>query len=867
VKDPIVVFGPFKGFLSLFLNHECAKKSVCDRNSLPSASWVFFSASKCRNWIALFLGIFTWLGLGQSNLWADVYAFTNTPASASLAFASNWMRVLPLAETNAAGYVNIFNTQWGFLSGKGSAIADLRASLGSNGITLSPNFAATNAPASTRIIQPFLQFIQTNTEGFTIVLRGRASSNGLASQLYNTTTTPATLTSGYSVRLYLQAQDRSNGFASVASTNIQLGGTNTWSAPSLVIPRQSNLAVTIGTRLEGLNIDSASASSFGGVTLDLEAYLLTTNLPASTDSILFGSYALSNASCSLNANLTVQTIAFSNTPQTLYLNANSQNTNAGATFPQRSLTLGGGTNAFGQTHLIATSTNQTNPIYFGFFSNRGWLRLICQAPATISVGHPSGVLYLVQTNGSTNTGCSLEGTQGLIKSGPGTLVLGSSNALTGPISVLEGTLSITNGGSLNAASGLTFAVDSSNANKLVLDSGGALQAGGVLQLNVNPSLGAGSYPVFSLNGTVAGNFSSTNITGQNPAFDASLVNGVLLLQATTNRLPVGSFSTWLALKKYTGTNALPSADPDGNGLSNLLEYSMLGSAYESSPAESILPIHGQTNGYLFLSYLRRTNDASLAVRAEYSRDLTSGWVVETLSGGPVALATNAVSGGEGVEVLVRAPVPMSATNRGFLRAVTTRPSGSTLVVGSSIMERWTNIVTDLSPVPISNKGASGSTTVQWLPGAPENYWGARVTNNVPAPSALIYYCGSNDISLLGSPPAVIFSNTVTFMNSFWALYPDTPVLYLSVIRAPEKKNNGWVTQVDQVNALIQTWSLTESRIRFLDVNPALVDSSGNALDAGYFLSDGLHLTVAGYQRMSEWVRPVLNSLWYYQVKQ
>jgi lysophospholipase L1-like esterase len=87
-----------------------------------------------------------------------------------------------------------------------------------------------------------------------------------------------------------------------------------------------------------------------------------------------------------------------------------------------------------------------------------------------------------------------------------------------------------------------------------------------------------------------------------------------------------------------------------------------------------------------------------------------------------------------------------------------------------------------------------------------------------------------------------------------------PVLYLSVIRAPQKRIDGLVAEVDRVNHLVREWCATQRRVMFLDVNPALADATGNALQAYSFEADQLHLSETGYRRMAELVRPALSGL-------
>jgi lysophospholipase L1-like esterase len=324
-----------------------------------------------------------------------------------------------------------------------------------------------------------------------------------------------------------------------------------------------------------------------------------------------------------------------------------------------------------------------------------------------------------------------------------------------------------------------------------------------------------------------------------------------------------TFSRWTSARGLSGADAALGADADGNGMNNLMEYGFLADPATAATASQTLPVYSQSNGYLTLTYLRRTNDASVSVRAEYSGELlTGGWIPETVSNGPVATISNAVAGGEGVQVTVRSPQPISSGSKGFLRAVIAQPTNPVLVVGSSIMAFWTSVATDLAPVPILNKGWAGSTTSQWLSNSSTGYWSSRVVSQ--SNSALIYYCGSNDVAA-GTSSATIVSNTIAFFQDFWARYPDAPAIYLAIQKAPTRKTSGQIPKVNEVNNLMRDWIATQPRARYIDCNPVLVDANDTALP-GMFLSDNLHLTTAGYAAMTTVILPVLQEMWYYQAK-
>jgi lysophospholipase L1-like esterase len=156
---------------------------------------------------------------------------------------------------------------------------------------------------------------------------------------------------------------------------------------------------------------------------------------------------------------------------------------------------------------------------------------------------------------------------------------------------------------------------------------------------------------------------------------------------------------------------------------------------------------------------------------------------------------------------------------------------------------------------------AGSQAQQWLPGAAQGYWETRViSQDVPL---LIYYLGSNDIAV-GDSTATVYGETVQFLTAFRNLYPQAKILYLSTIRSPLRASEGKVGLVDSYNSQMLTYiqGLGSSLARYVDVNALLVDAAGTPLQSGLFQSDDNHLTLLGYEKMTQAVQPVLYDLWY-----
>lgn len=133
--------------------------------------------------------------------------------------------------------------------------------------------------------------------------------------------------------------------------------------------------------------------------------------------------------------------------------------------------------------------------------------------------------------------------------------------------------------------------------------------------------------------------------------DAGWVDDVVLV-------PADSFSTWLAAAGLSGENATPMADPDADGIANLLEY-----ALDLDPlltSTSGLPMVTRSGNQLTLTY-RRVR-AELAYTVETSTNLSTG----TWTSVGVNQGTPAADGS------VTASIPLSGP-RTFLRLNVTRP--------------------------------------------------------------------------------------------------------------------------------------------------------------------------------------------------
>ncbi|HWS88315.1 MAG TPA: HYR domain-containing protein [Pyrinomonadaceae bacterium] len=98
----------------------------------------------------------------------------------------------------------------------------------------------------------------------------------------------------------------------------------------------------------------------------------------------------------------------------------------------------------------------------------------------VSNGAPTVTVNALGTGATATLNAAVAGTQGLTKTGPGTLVLGAQNTLTGALNVTGGTLRLGEGASL-ALGNNVVGVTSVNNNTIHV-SGGSFSAGGLVTL-------------------------------------------------------------------------------------------------------------------------------------------------------------------------------------------------------------------------------------------------------------------------------------------------------------------------------------------------------------------------------------------------
>lgn len=176
--------------------------------------------------------------------------------------------------------------------------------------------------------------------------------------------------------------------------------------------------------------------------------------------------------------------------------------------------------------------------------------------------------------------------------------------------------------------------------------------------------------------------------------------------------------------------------------------------------------------------------------------------------------------------------------------------GAVVFVGSSTIRMWTTLEADMAPLPVVNRGFGGAQADAVLHYAPRIVVPCR-------PRAVVLGAGENDLEpLRGKSPARVLSD----VRALWTLLQRCEGLqrfYVLAIKRSPARRASWAA-ADECNRLLDDFARADARVAFVDVATPMLTGQGEP-DASLFLEDGLHLSVAGYARWTEALRPRLHA--------
>ena len=252
---------------------------------------------------------------------------------------------------------------------------------------------------------------------------------------------------------------------------------------------------------------------------------------------------------------------------------------------------------------------------------------------TGNVSSDAAVTIDSNTTTTGNISAAFSGGMSLTKSGSGTLALTGANSYGGNTTVNEGTLTLGDG---NSNSGLADTAD------VIVASGATLElnylAGNTDTIDELWLGGVQRSPgVYG-----AGNYSGVTITG----------TGTLTVQ---NGPPADPFANWMATNypSIVSPDNQPGADPDNDGIANLVEYLLQGGD-PSVSTTGILPTLDASGANFVFTYFRRAAAVGTTQTFEYSTTLGAGsWTPVAIPGSGVTVSPNTPSAGiDQVQIIV-----------------------------------------------------------------------------------------------------------------------------------------------------------------------------------------------------------------------
>ncbi len=173
------------------------------------------------------------------------------------------------------------------------------------------------------------------------------------------------------------------------------------------------------------------------------------------------------------------------------------------------------------------------------------------------------------------------------------------------------------------------------------------------------------------------------------------------------------------------------------------------------------------------------------------------------------------------------------------------PADATLLVGSSSIVYW-DTAERFPGLTLINRGFGGSQMSDAV-----HYVQETVLKY--SPSTVVLYEGDNDTSA-GKRSQQLLEDYQEFVEAVLAAQPSTRIVILS-IKPSLSRWDVW-PEMQASNAAIEAYAQGDARVDFVDVGTAMLGADGLPIPE-LFVSDGLHMTPAGYDIWDEIVMEAL----------
>jgi lysophospholipase L1-like esterase len=163
---------------------------------------------------------------------------------------------------------------------------------------------------------------------------------------------------------------------------------------------------------------------------------------------------------------------------------------------------------------------------------------------------------------------------------------------------------------------------------------------------------------------------------------------------------------------------------------------------------------------------------------------------------------------------------------------------SILFIGSSYIRKWSTIKEDLDYHDIINRGFGGSNITDVA------YHIKRIAYT-HQPKAIFIYVG-NDITATENDkkPAEVLETYKSIVEILRKKFPTIPITWLAIFPS-EKRWSVW-DKIQEVNNLINVYSITQDNLYFINVCSAFLGEDGWPKKM-YYSEDKLHFNTEGYK--------------------
>lgn len=174
--------------------------------------------------------------------------------------------------------------------------------------------------------------------------------------------------------------------------------------------------------------------------------------------------------------------------------------------------------------------------------------------------------------------------------------------------------------------------------------------------------------------------------------------------------------------------------------------------------------------------------------------------------------------------------------------------GVIVFTGSSSINFWKNLVQDMAPLRVINRGFGGSQM------AHVTHYATKIV--LPySPSAVVIYAGENDVSWpWRKTPETVLQDFREFVDLVHAHLPAAWIYFISIKPTPMR----WKRREKQqrTNQLIEEFCRTSPQAQFVDVSKAMLDAGGKPR-RDLFQWDGLHPSTRCYALWRSIIHPIL----------